>query len=308
MNNTSFNGEEIFPPLPLEDWKETKNTLHLYLQIIGKIRLTLCPRQNHWWHAPLYVSTQGLTTRAIPYRFGSFEIEFDFINHRLNIITSNGDIRSFSLHDGFSVSEFYSKVFANLSALGIEVKILAVPYGTFTIEPFATDTKHFSYDKKYIEKFRQILISINGVFEEFRGWFIGKSTPVHLFWHSFDLALTRFSGKPAPIREGAGMVEREAYSHEVISFGFWAGDDNVKEPAFYSYTSPEPSGLTKEILMPEAAYWGNSGGGALALLKYNDIRRSKSPYKLILEFLESAYQAGAKTAKWDTQKFKLKPL
>jgi hypothetical protein len=308
MNDTSFNGEEIFPPLPLEDWKETKNTLHLYLQIIGKIRLTLCPRQNHWWHAPLYVSTQGLTTRAIPYRFGSFEIEFDFINHRLNIITSNGDIRSFSLHDGFSVSEFYSKVFANLSALGIEVKILAVPYGTFTIEPFATDTKHSSYDKKYIEKFRQILISINGVFEEFRGWFIGKSTPVHLFWHSFDLALTRFSGKPAPIREGAGMVEREAYSHEVISFGFWAGDDNVKEPAFYSYTSPEPSGLTEEILMPEAAYWGNSGGGALALLKYDDIRRSKSPYKLILEFLESAYQAGAKTAKWDTQKFKLKPL
>ncbi len=308
MNNTSFNVEEIFPPLPLEDWKETKNTLHLYLQIIGKIRLTLCPRQNHWWHAPLYVSTQGLTTRAIPYRFGSFEIEFDFINHRLNIITSNGDIRSFSLHDGFSVSEFYSKVFANLSALGIEVKILAVPYGTFTIEPFATDTKHSSYDKKYIEKFRQILISINGVFEEFRGWFIGKSTPVHLFWHSFDLALTRFSGKPAPIREGAGMVEREAYSHEVISFGFWAGDDNVKEPAFYSYTSPEPSGLTEEILMPEAAYWGNSGGGALALLKYDDIRRSKSPYKLILEFLESAYQAGAKTAKWDTQKFKLKPL
>ena len=173
--------------------------------------------------------------------------------------------------------------------------------------PFAEDTENKSYDKEYIERFRRILISVNDILEEFRGRFTGKSTPVHLFWHSFDLALTRFSGKPAPIREEAGMVEREAYSHEVISFGFWTGDDNVSAPAFYSYTAPEPKGLTDENLKPEAASW-NTDKGAMALLMYDDARNATRPRETILEFLESAYQAGARRAGWDTTKFELKPL
>ena len=295
---------KIFPPLPLEEWKETKNTLHLFLQIVGKIRLSLFPHINHWWNVSLYVSPRGLTTRTIPYNDDSFEIEFDFINHELVIITSDGSKKSFSLYNGLTIAEFYKNIFANLSELGIKTKIKAVPYKTFCTDPFETDTIHSSYDKKYIERFKDILTGINGIFEEFRGKFIGKSTPVHIFWHSFDLALTRFSGKPALVWEGAGMVDREAYSHEVISFGFWAGDDDIPAPAFYSYTAPEPKGLTDEPLSPESAYWGSIHGGAIALLMYENMRKSESPQKTLLDFLESAYQAGANRAGWDKEKFK----
>ena len=308
LDSVSFSKDAAFPPLPLEEWKETKNTLHLYLQIVGKIRLALFPRLNHWWHVPLYVFARGLTTRAIPYAYGNFEIEFDFIDHALVIKTCGGARRSFSLHDGLSVSEFYKNVFTNLSALGINVEIRAVPYEASSDEPFETDTLHAAYDKEYVERFWRILVGVDDILEEFRGWFIGKSTPVHLFWHSFDLALTRFSGRPAPPLEGAGMVEREAYSHEVISFGFWAGDDNVPAPAFYSYTAPIPEGLTDEPLRPEAAYWGTSRGSALALLMYDDVRKAESPREVVLEFLESAYQAGANRAGWDKENFRLKPL
>ena len=254
-DGANFGKESMFPPLPLADWQETKNTLHLYLQIVGKIRLALFPHLNHWWHVPLYVSSRGLTTQAIPYGYGNFEIAFDFIEHRLMITTSNGTRRQFSLQDGLSVSEFYQTLFAQLAALGIQVKIRAVPYKISSQEPFETDTQHAAYDKEYIERFWRILAGVDTIFETFRGRFIGKSTPVHVFWHSLDLALTRFSGRLAPVREGAGLVDREAYSHEVISFGFWAGDDNVPAPAFYSYTAPEPEGLTAEPLRPEAAYW-----------------------------------------------------
>jgi len=304
MSQTNSNA---FPPLPLAEWKLTKNTLHLYLQIVGKIRLKLQPRQNHWWHVPFYVSPHGLTTRPIPFDDGNFEIEFDFIEHRLEIRTSGGAEKSFALADGLTVAEFYRQVFESLAALGIEAKIWAVPYETPSKIPFAEDTENKSYDKDYVEKFHRILVSVNDVFEEFRGRFIGKSTPVHLFWHSFDLALTRFSGKLAPVKESAGTVEREAYSHEVISFGFWAGDDNVPAPAFYSYTAPEPESLTEEKLAPAAALW-NTDKGAMAILMYDDARNSDSPRKAILEFLESAYQAGAKRAGWDADAFALKPL
>ena len=297
-----------FPPLPLEEWKETKNTLHLFLQIVGKIRLTLFPRLNHWWNVSLYVSPHGLTTRTIPYNYGSFEIEFDFINHALIIITSDGSEKSFSLYDGLTVAEFYKNIFTNLSELGIKTEIKAVPYKTFCTDPFATDTKHFSYDEEYIERFKSVLTGVNGIFEEFRGRFIGKSTPVHLFWHSFDLVLTRFSGRRAPAWEGAGMVDREAYSHEVISFGFWAGDDNIPAPAFYSYTAPEPKNLTEELLSPESAYWGLIRDSALALLMYDDVRKAESPRKIVLDFLESSYQAGANRAGWDKENLKLRPL
>ena len=306
-NPNSFSNASAFPPLPLEEWKATKNTLHLYLQIVGKIRLELFPRLNHWWHVPFYVSTRGLTTRPIPYKNGNFEIEFDFIEHKLKITTSDGERREFALEDGLTVAEFYQQVFENLDALGIKTKIRAVPYEAPSTTPFSEDTENKSYNKEYIERFRRILIGINDIFEEFRGRFTGKSTPVHLFWHSFDLALTRFSGKPAPVREEAGTVEREAYSHEVISFGFWAGDENVPVPAFYSYTAPEPKGLTEENLQPESAFW-NTDKGAMALLMYDEVRNSDSPRETVLDFLESAYQAGAKRADWDVERFRLKIL
>ncbi len=307
MSEKSPFAENAFPTLPLEEWKPTKNTLHLYLQIVGKIRLKLFPRQNHWWHVPFYVSSRGLTTRPIPYGFGNFEIEFDLFEHQLIISRHDGERKSFALRDGLTVADFYKNVFESLAALGIETEIRAVPYETPSKTPFAEDTENKSYDKEYIERFHRILVSVNDIFEEFRGRFTGKSTPVHLFWHSFDLALTRFSGKKVPPREGAGMVEREAYSHEVISFGFWAGDDNVPAPAFYSYTAPEPANLTDEKLQPEAAMW-NTDKGAMAILIYDDARKSDSPRQTILDFLESAYQAGAKRADWDLDKFTLKPL
>ena len=298
---------EIFPPLPLAEWKATKNTLHLYLQIVGKIRLALFPRMNHWWHVTFYVSTRGLSTRPIPYGGGNFEIEFDFLEHKLRISTSDGERREFALEDGLTVAEFYGKVFENLKSLGIETKIWAVPYEAPSKTPFAKDTENRSYDKKYVERFYRILVGVNDIFEEFRARFAGKSTPVHIFWHSFDLALTRFSGKEAAVRAEAGVVEREAYSHEVISFGFWAGDDNVPAPAFYSYTAPEPNGLTDEPLRPAKAFWDTTKG-AMAILMYDDARDTEDPRETILEFLESAYRAGAKRAGWETEKFELNPL
>lgn len=297
----------IFPELPLADWRPTKNTLHLYLQIVGKIRLAMHPRVNHWWHVPLYVSPRGLTTRPIPYDEGNFEIEFDFHDHELKIRMSGGGYEDFGLYDGLSVADFYASVFANLAKLGIKPEIKALPYEAPSKMPFADDHDNASYDKEYIERFHKVLVAVDDIFEEFRGRFTGKSTPVHLFWHSFDLALTRFSGKPAPPVDGANMVTREAYSHEVISFGFWAGDDNVPAPAFYSYTAPEPAGLTDEPLRPDAAAW-NTAKGAMALLMYDDARALDDPRAAVLEFLESAYQAGAKTAGWDESAFRLRSL
>ena len=285
--------------MPLEEWRPTKNTLHLYLQIVGKIRLAVHPRVNHWWHVPLYVSPLGLTTRSIPFAGGNFEIEFDFRDHQLEIRTSDGGAEDFALYDGLTVADFYSSVFANLAKLGIEPKIWARPYEAPSTTPFAEDRDNKSYDKKYIERFHQILVAVDDIFEEFRGRFTGKSTPVHLFWHSFDLALTRFSGRLAPQMPEANMVTREAYSHEVISFGFWFGDDkpdSVAAPAFYSYTAPKPDGLGKEPLQPEKAFWTPDGG--MALLMYDDIRELPNARAAILDFLESAYQAGGKRADW----------
>ena len=293
--------------MPLDAWRPTKNTLHLYLQIVGKIRLTMHPRINHWWHVPLYVSPRGLTTRAIPFNGGNFEIEFDFKDHELKMRTSGGGNEDFALYDGLKVADFYASVFANLAKLGIEPEIKAIPYEAPSKIPFPDDHENGSYDKEYVERFHQILVAVDDIFEEFRGRFTGKSTPVHLFWHSFDLALTRFSGKPAPTRETAGLVEREAYSHEVISFGFWFGDDNVPAPAFYSYTAPEPPGLAEEPL-PSPAKWQEANGTHMGLLMYDDIRAAETPRDLVFDFLESAYQAGAKRAGWDLANLTLKPL
>ncbi|HKP70738.1 MAG TPA: DUF5996 family protein [Pyrinomonadaceae bacterium] len=295
-----------FPEMPLDEWRSTKNTLHLYAQIVGKIRLAMHPRLNHWWHVPLYVSPRGLTTRPIPYLGGNFEIEFDFRDHELKIYTSDGRIEDFALYDGLSVADFYSSLFSNLAKLGIEPKIRAIPYEAPSTTPFAEDTVNKSYDKKYVERFHQIQVAVDDILQEFRGRFLGKSTPVHMFWHSFDIALTRFSGKSAPVRDGANRVEREAYSHEVISFGFWFGDDNVPAPAFYAYASPEPAGLADEPLTPASAKWQESNGAHLALLMYEDVRSLDDPRATVLEFLESAYQAGAKRAGWDSESLVLR--
>lgn len=291
-----------FPEMPLDGWRPTKNTLHLFCQIVGKIRLAMHPRLNHWWHVPLYVSPRGLTTRTIPFRDGNFEIEFDFQDHVLKIATSDGAVEDFALYDGLTVADFYSSLFSNLGKLGIEPNIRPIPYEAPSTTPFPDDTENRSYDKTYVERFHKILVAVDDILEEFRGRFLGKSTPVHMFWHSFDLALTRFSGKPAPVRDGANRVEREAYSHEVISFGFWFGDDKtVPAPAFYSYTAPEPAELANEPLSPASAQWAESNGAHLALLMYDEVRELPNAREIILEFLESAYRAGAKRANWNVQ-------
>ncbi len=291
------NGE--FPDIPLEEWRPTKNTLHLYFQIVGKIRLAMHPRLNHWWHVPLYVTPRGISTHTIPYAGGNFEIEFDFCEHVVRISKSDKRVEDFALYDGLTVADFYSSIFANLAKLGIEPKIKGVPYEAPSTTPFGEDNENKSYDKDYVERFHRTLVTVDHILSDFRGRFLGKSTPVHLFWHSFDLALTRFSGKRVTPRDGAGMVEREAYSHEVISFGFWFGDDKVPAPAFYSYTAPEPIGLADEPLSPESAIWAEANGSHMALLMYEDVRNLPNASSVVLDFLESAYQAGARKAGWD---------
>lgn len=292
-----------FPEIPLDAWRPTKNTLHLYCQIVGKIRLALHPWINHWWHVPLYVTPRGLSTRTIPFSGGNFEIEFDLKKHELQIRTSDGRWEDFALYDGLTVADFYSSIFANLAKLGIEPTIKPIPYEAPSTTPFSDDTENKSYDKECVGRFHQTLVTVDRILNEFRGRFVGKSTPVHMFWHSFDLALTRFSGKKVQPRKGAGMVEREAYSHEVISFGFWFGDDKVPAPAFYAYVAPEPPGLADEPLTPATAQWAESNDAHLAMLMYEDVRQTDIPKDTVLEFLESAYQAGAKRAGWDTEQF-----
>ncbi|MFT3743717.1 MAG: DUF5996 family protein [Pyrinomonadaceae bacterium] len=294
-----------FPEMPLDAWRPTKNTLHLFLQIVGKIRLKTHPPVNHWWHVPFYVSPRGLTTRTIPYEGGSFEIEFDFHDHELKMRTSDGRVEDFALYDGLSVADFYASVFANLAKLGIHPKIWSVPYEAPSTTPFAEDHENRSYDKEYIERFHQILVSVDDILQEFRGRFCGKSTPVHLFWHSFDLALTRFSGRQAPPMPEANIVARTAYSHEVISFGFWFGDDkpnSVAAPAFYAYAAPEPTGFADEPLS-EHAFWAEANGSHLALLMYDEARKAGDPRAAVLGFLESAYRAGTKCGDWDEAAF-----
>lgn len=261
------------------------------------------PRMNHWWHVPLYVTPRGISTRTIPTREGSFEIEFDLHEHCLVIRTSDGRVEDFALFDGLSVADFYRSIFANLKKLGIEPTIRPLPYEAPSTTPFPEDNENSSYDKEYVERFHQVLVTADHILNEFRGRFCGKSTPVHMFWHSFDLALTRFSGRRAPVREGAGRVEREAYSHEVISFGFWFGDDKVPAPAFYSYTAPEPAGLADEPLSPPSAKWAESNGAHLALLMYDDARTADDPHAAVLDFLESGYRAGATRADWPAEEF-----
>ncbi len=298
----------IWPVLPLNEWIESKTTLHLFLQIIGKIRLKLHPKMNHWWHVTFYPTVVGLTTGLIPYKNRHLSIQLNLLHHKLEIKTSEGHYEAFQLMDGLSVAEFYEKLFSIFDKLEIQASIIAKPFDPTVVKsdkPFADDYQHNSYSKDHIERYWQILRNIYPVFQQFRGQFIGKSTPVHLYWHTMDLAVTRFSGKSATINPEMDPVSREAYSHEVISVGFWPGDDKIKDPTFYSYTYPEPTNMNKQPLQPKQANWQKTNGSSLALLNYHDIIKDPDPQQVLLEFLESAYQAGAHTANWDIDKFKL---
>ncbi|MBD0370091.1 MAG: hypothetical protein ICV60_04600 [Pyrinomonadaceae bacterium] len=288
---------EVWPSLPLEEWEATRATLHMWTQVIGKIRLAQMPPVNHWWNVPLYVSARGLTTHAMPYNERTFEIDFDFIDHKLNIKTSEGAHQELELIPR-SVAAFYKEVMLRLRELDIEVKIWTTPVEIPDPIPFEKDETHASYDAVYAGKFWRILLQATKVFEEFRSRFIGKCSPVHFFWGSFDLAVTRFSGRPAPERPGADPITREAYSHEVISHGFWPGTVGaVNAPAFYSYTAPEPAGLSEEKIRPEKAFYHQELKEFL--LYYDDVRLASVPEEALMEFMQSTYEAGARLAGWD---------
>jgi len=288
------------PQLPLTSWEATKETLHLWTQIVGKIRMVSSPPRNHWWHVTLFVDVRGLTTRRMHSTSGvTFEIVFDFVDHRLVVLTNDGRVESFELVDGLSVAAFDEKLHGVLDRLGIDVPIRESPFGVTATTPFPDDREHASYDRDAVERFWRILDWSDYVFEEFSGWYCGKTSPVQLFWHSLDLAVTRFGGKRAPRLPDADPVTQEAYSHEVVSFGFWAGDQNVREPTYYSYTAPEPAGLRDRPLRPDEAFWADQGAGSLARLSYETVRTAADPKAMLLDFLESAYQAGAGAAGWD---------
>jgi hypothetical protein len=291
------------PELHFADWRPTKETLHLYCQIVGKVRLASTPPRNHWWNAPLYLDVRGLTTRRLHQGDTTFQIDFDFVDHSLIVRTHDGRTRSLELTGGVPVADFDAWLHRELNELGIDVVIREQPFGVPMKTPFPDDREHASWDRDAIERLGRILDWSDGVFEEFSGWFSGKTSPVHLFWHSFDLAVTRFSGRPAPPIE-ADPVTREAYSEEVISFGFWAGDDNVEDAAYYSYTAPEPDALRDQPL--PVGDWVSSGSGSLALLPYDLVRTAREPRETLLAFLQASYEAGARLAGWDTSDFESK--
>jgi hypothetical protein len=289
--------QPTLPALPLAEWEQTKVTLHLWSQIVGKIKLASVPPRNHWWHVPLYVDVRGLTTRRMHSPEGiAFQIDFDFVDHALVVKTGRGENASFALNDGLSVAQFDEQLHALLAGLDVDVEINETPFGVPMTTPFRQDDEHASYDRDAVERFWRVLDWTDWVFEEFSGWYCGKTSPVHLFWHSFDLAVSRFGGGRAPALPDADQVTREAYSHDVISFGFWAGDDNVREPTYYSYTAPEPNGLREQSLRPTEARWQETG---IATLPYEVVRDAADPRETLLEFLDSAYRAGAITAGWD---------
>jgi Family of unknown function (DUF5996) len=289
--------EERWPALPFEEWKDTYATLHMWTQIVGKVRLALCPLINHYWGVALYVTPRGLTTSAIPYDRGIFEVQFDFVAHSLEITTSLGERRAFRL-EPCTVAEFYAKFMDALRSLGIHAKVWDMPVEVPRPVHFQLDDRHASYDSEYAHRFWRILAAIEPVFQKFRARFIGKSSPVHFFWGSFDLALTRFSGRRAPDRPGSDKITKEAYSHEVISVGWWPGDGEVvKDPAFYAYAAPEPAGLKSGPVRPASAFYGAEKGEFF--LMYDDIRGSASPERDLLEFCQSTYEAGANLGNWN---------
>jgi hypothetical protein len=290
-----------WPELPTAAWRETCETLHLWTQIVGKIRLTRTPWLNHSWHVALYVTARGLTTSPIPDGNRTFQIDFDFIDHVLQISTSDGATRHFGLA-GQSVAGFYAKVMADLAELGIDLSIDEMPNELPDPIRFSQDRAHNAYDAGAVGRFFQILLNADRVFKQFRTGFLGKASPVHFFWGSFDLAVTRFSGRRAPRHPGgvphlSDDVACEAYSHEVSSAGFWPGSGAIDYPAFYSYAYPEPAGFRAAKVRPDAAFFSEALGEFI--LPYDAVRTAAAPDQALLDFLQSTYEAAANAAKWD---------
>lgn len=299
-STTLSDSSECWPVLRLADWKDTYATLHMWTQIVGKIRLKLTPKVNHWWNVPLYVSPHGLTTSLIPYGTRHFDMEFDFLASQLIIRTSDSRSAAVALAPR-SVADFYSELMHQLRSLGIEVRIWKIPVEVAEAIPFDRDTTHNSYDAEAVRRLWRILLSVDGVFNVFRSRFLGKSSPAHFFWGSFDLAVTRFSGRRAPERSDPDPVLRkimqEAYSHEVISAGWWPGGGEIQEAAFYCYAAPAAGEFAQQTVSPSEAFY-HSGLGEY-LLMYDEVRRAKSPTRALIGFLQSTYEAGATTGKWD---------
>ena len=268
----------------------------MWTQIVGKVRLALTPVVNHWWNVPLYVSARGLTTSQMPYKDGSLELWFDFLDHQLVLETSDGLRQTLPLRPQ-AVADFYRDFMAMLRSADIQVKIWRMPVEVPNPIPFDEDRVHASYDAEYAQRFWRILLSVSRVFNEFRAEFVGKASPVHFFWGSFDLAVSRFSGRRAPERPGADSITREAYSHEVSSVGFWPGSGNIQDAAFYSYPAPEPAGFRETPVRPQAAFYEPELKEFV--LMYNDVRSAKSPAETLLDFCRSTYEAGATLGKWD---------
>ncbi len=284
------------PELPLKDWQATYDTLHMWTQIVGKVRMALGPAINHWWGITFYVTSRGLTTSPIPHGYGSFEIRFDFIDHELLIETSRGEVRRLKLEPR-TVADFYVTFMAALKELEIEVSIHASPDEFPNPIPFEKDLVHASYDADAANRFWRILVWSDAVFKEFRGHFTGKVSPVHFYWGSFDLAVTRFSGRAAPPRPGADAITAEAYSQEVSSAGFWPGGNGVEGPAFYAYAAPEPPGFAQYKVQPEAAFYHPELHEFI--LMYDDVRGAPSPRNSLLQFLQTTYEAAATLGNWD---------
>jgi hypothetical protein len=292
-----FTKEALWPELPLAAWKDTYATLHMWTQIVGKVRLALSPPVNHFWGCALYVTARGLSTSAIPYVKGAFEVEFDFVAHALEIRCSTGESRAFRLMPR-TVAEFYAEFTGALESLGIHAHVWPMPVEVPRPVRFTLDENHKSYDPEYARRFWQILVSVDAVFQEFRARFIGKCSPVHFFWGSFDLAVTRFSGRRAPERPDADPITKEAYSHEVISVGFWPGDGEViKDAAFYAYAAPEPADFKERTVLPAQAFYSKEKSEFF--LMYEDVRKAADPAKALLDFCQSTYEAGAVAGKWD---------
>jgi Family of unknown function (DUF5996) len=289
-----------WPPLVYADWQDSCATLHLWTQIVGKVRLALAPPVNHWWQVPLYLTSRGLTTSPMPYGGRTLQIDFDFIDHVLRIDTSDGRAEKIPLVPR-SVADFHQEIMGRLRALGVDVRIWPVPVEIADPIPFEQDRVHTAYDPVQVNRFWQVLSQVHQVFAVFRGRFLGKASPVHFFWGSFDLAVTRFSGRRAPPPPSNPVipdaVNREAYSHEVSSCGFWPGNGGFGQAAFYCYAYPQPAGFAEAAVQPSAGYYDKNIGEFI--LPYEAVRQAASPGETLLEFLQSAYIAAADLAKWD---------
>jgi hypothetical protein len=299
---------DAWPSLPFQEWQDTCATLHMWTQIVGKIRLVQTPWVNHSWHTTLYVTSRGLTTSPVPYGTRTFQIDFDFIDHNLSIQTSDGQIKTIVLAPR-SVADFYQELFSRMAEAALDVKINTTPNEVVNAIQFDRDSEHASYDAEYANRFWRALVQADRVFKKFRARFIGKCSPVHFFWGSFDLAVTRFSGRPAPQHRGGipnlpDWVTREAYSHEVSSCGFWPGSEQMPEPLFYAYAYPEPDGFRTATVGPGGAAYNTDFKEFI--FPYDEVRRSAEPDEALLRFLQSSYEAAADCGRWNRSELERK--